>query len=73
MSEPMADTPPAVAYDPVTAETSRTVPMPSIAIGNRPMNPAMTKPLTPGMPNKPRYGPTTIRDPFRTSYARACR
>ena len=49
-----AATAPAIAYDPVSPWTSSTIPMPSMDIGIRPMNPASTKPLTPGPSNNPR-------------------
>lgn len=64
--EKVAATAPAFAYEPVIAVISRMTPMPSIDMGARPMNPAMTKPLTPGVPNSPRYGPTILCFPFGT-------
>ncbi|GII62671.1 hypothetical protein Skr01_27560 [Sphaerisporangium krabiense] len=54
----------------MSAEMSSTMPMPSIDIGIRPTNPAMTNPLAPGMLNSPRYGPTTTPPLSRAPGAR---
>ncbi|GAB3901957.1 hypothetical protein GCM10027612_66260 [Microbispora bryophytorum subsp. camponoti] len=70
--EKVAATAPAFAYEPVMAVISRMTPMPSIDMGARPMNPVMTKPLTPGVPNSPRYGPTMVCSPSALCSALRC-
>jgi hypothetical protein len=55
-----AATPPAMPYDPVAADTSRTMPIPIIAIDIRPTNPAAKNARDPGTENRSRYAPVTV-------------
>ena len=48
MTANVAATAPAIAYDPVAASTSRTMPMLSIEIGSRATNPAAVNALSQG-------------------------
>lgn len=55
-----AATAPATPYDPVTADTSKTMLMPIIEIDMRPANPATKNARDPGTKNSPRYAPATF-------------